>query len=132
MSPFSSSDQLPTRVGLIAGWGRFPLVVAEALTQAGKQVYCLGIRDHADPTLASICHDYDWIGLGQIGRVIRYFSRHQVAQATMAGKFHKVLLYRRWAWLHHLPDWRGLVTYYPHFVTRRRTKQDDSLLTAIV
>lgn len=129
MSPFS---KMPERVGLIAGWGRFPVVVAQALTAAGSRVYCLGIKDHADPALEKMCHDYDSVGLGQIGKVIRYFRRHDVAQATMAGKVHKVLLYRRWAWLHHLPDWRGLVTYYPHFVTRRRTKQDDSLLSAIV
>ncbi len=122
----------PPRVGLIAGWGRYPLVVAQALAAQGARVYCLGIKDHADPALAEICHDYAWIGLGQIGKVIRYFQRHGVTHATMAGKVHKVLLYRRWAWFHHLPDWRGILTYYPHFVSRRKTKQDDSLLGAIV
>ena len=95
-------------------------------------MYCLGIKDHADPALAEICHDYDWIGLGKVGGVIRYFRRHGVSQATMAGKVHKVLLYRRWAWFHHLPDWRGFLTYYPHIVARRKTMQDDSLLGAIV
>jgi DUF1009 family protein len=124
--------QCRERVGLIAGWGRYPIVVAQALVASGAQVYCLGIKDHADPVLAEICHDFEWIGLGQIGRVIRYFRRHGVSQATMAGKVHKVLLYRRFAWFHHLPDWRGLLTYYPHFVARRKTMQDDSLLGAIV
>jgi UDP-2,3-diacylglucosamine hydrolase len=122
----------PARVGLIAGSGRYPIVVAQALKASGIRVYCLGIKDHADPILAQMCHDHAWIGLGQIGRVIRYFRRHDVAQATMAGKVHKVLLYRRWAWFHHLPDWRGLVTFYPHFIARRKSMQDDSLLGAIV
>ncbi len=125
MSPFS-------KVGLIAGWGRYPIVVAKALEAQGTQVYCLGIRGHADPELGMICHDFAWIGLGQIGKVIRTFRRHGVRQATMAGKIHKVLLYRRWAWLHHLPDLRGLLTYYPHFIARRKSMQDDSLLTTIV
>jgi DUF1009 family protein len=131
-SSTDTSLQGPQRVGLIAGWGRYPIVVAQALAASGAQVYCLGIKDHADPVLAEICHDFDWIGLGQIGGVIRYFRRHGVSQATMAGKVHKVLLYRRFAWFHHLPDWRGLLTYYPHFVARRKTMQDDSLLGAIV
>ena len=122
----------PQRVGLIAGWGRYPIVVAQALVASGAQVYCLGIKDRADPVLAEICHHYDWIGLGKVGGVIRYFRRHGVSQVTMAGKVHKVLLYRRFAWFHHLPDWRGLLTYYPHFVARRKTMQDDSLLGAIV
>ena len=124
--------QLPDKVGLIAGWGRYPLVVAEALRAQGVQVYCLGIRDHADPVLADICHRYDWTGLGQIGRVARFFCRHKVTDVTMAGKVHKVRLFERWAWLHHLPDWQGIRTYYPHFVSRKKTTQDDSLLGSIV
>ena len=128
----AARPRLPARIGLIAGWGRYPLVVARALADRGVEVYCLGVRDHADPELGRICRDYQWIGLGQIGKVIRYFRRHGIAEATMAGKVHKVLLYRRWALLHHLPDWRGLLTYYPHLFARRKSMQDDSLLGSIV
>jgi DUF1009 family protein len=128
----SQRASVPAKVGLIAGWGRYPLVVAKALADQGSQVYCLGIKDHADPALAEICADFQWIGLAQIGRVIRYFRGHGVSQATMAGKVHKVLLFRRWAWFHHLPDWRGLMTFWPHAIARRKSFQDDSLLGAIV
>jgi len=123
---------LPTKVGLIAGWGRYPLVVAETLAARGVQVYCLGIKDHADPLLRDVCHEFDWTGLAKIGRVIRFFRRRGVDQVTMAGKVHKVRLFERFAWLHHLPDWRGVLTFYPHVITRRKTMQDDSLLMAIV
>jgi DUF1009 family protein len=126
------SSAPPRKIGLIAGWGRYPIVVARALEAQGTHVYCLGIKGHADPALRDICHDFDWIGLAKIGGVIRYFRRHGVLQATMAGKVHKVLLYRHWYWLHHLPDWRGLLTFYPHFITRRKNLQDDSILGAIV
>jgi DUF1009 family protein len=125
-------ESLPSRVGLIAGWGRYPLVVAETLASQGTCVYGLGIRDHCDPALADHCQAFDWIGLGQIGKVIRFFRRHGITEATMAGKVHKVRLFTRWAWLRHLPDFRGLLTYYPHFIARSRTTQDDSLLGAIV
>lgn len=123
---------LPQKVGIIAGWGRYPLVVAEALRAQGVQVYTLGIRDHADPVLAEMSTEFDWIGLGQIGKVVRFFQRHGVTEATMAGKVHKVRLFQKWAWLHHLPDWRGVLTYYPHFISRKKTTQDDSLLGTIV
>ena len=68
-----------SRVGLIAGWGRYPIVVAQALAAAGCQVYCLGIKDHADPALAEICHALrlDRAGTRSAG-VIRYFRRHGV------------------------------------------------------
>jgi len=123
---------LPAKVGLIAGWGRYPLVVAQTLAARGVQVYCLGIKDHADPLLRDVCHEFDWTGLAKVGRVIRFFRRRGVEQVTMAGKVHKVRLFERFAWLHHLPDWRGVLTFYPHVITRRKTMQDDSLLTAIV
>jgi len=123
---------LPGKVGLIAGWGRYPIVVAEALAAQGTRVYGLGIKDHCDPALRNLCADFDWIGLAQIGKVVRFFRRHEVTEATMAGKVHKVRLFEHWAWLHHLPDWRGMLTFYPHLVTRRKTMQDDSLLGAIV
>jgi DUF1009 family protein len=121
-----------TKIGLIAGWGRYPIVVAQALADQGAEVYALGIKDHADPAIAHHCRQYDWIGLGQIGKVIRYFRRHGVREATMAGKVHKVRLFQRCVWLHHLPDWQGILTYYPHFASRRKTLQDDSLLGTIV
>ncbi len=132
--PSSAPASAPARadkVGLIAGWGRYPLVVARALRAQGTEVYCLGIKGHADPALEEICNEFAWIGLAKIGRVIRFFRHHGVHQATMAGKVHKVLLYRDWYWLHHLPDWRGLMTFYPHFIARRKNLQDDSLLGAI-
>lgn len=123
---------LPKKVGIIAGWGRYPLVVAEALRSQGVEVYTLGIRDHADPAIAQLSTAFEWIGLGQIGKVVRFWQRYGVTEATMAGKVHKVRLFQKGAWLHHLPDWRGVLTYYPHFITRKKTTQDDSLLGTIV
>jgi len=129
-APLASA--LPNKVGLIAGWGRYPIVVAQALVAAGAEVYCLGVKDHADPVLADICQGFEWVGMAKIGKVLRALRRNGITQATMAGKIHKVLLYRRWAWFHHLPDWRGLMTFYPHVITRQKNMQDDSLLGAIV
>src|SRR5262245_21046660 len=83
----------PRRIGLLAGWGRYPIIVAEALKRAGYEIYCLGVRDHADPRLAEICADYQWLGLARIGTAVRYYRRHGVSQAVMAGKIHKVRLF---------------------------------------
>jgi UDP-2,3-diacylglucosamine hydrolase len=120
------------KVGLVAGWGRYPLVVAEALRAQGYETYCLGIKDHADPSIRELVTDFDWIGLAKLGGAIRYFRRHGVAQAAMAGKVHKVRLYQSWLWLKHMPDWVCLKTFYPHFVLARQDRKDDTLLGAIV
>jgi hypothetical protein len=116
---------------LLAGWGRFPVALAEALRRRGYHVCGLAIKDHADPALAECCDEFAWVGLSKLGRAIRYFRRHGVREATMAGKIHKVQLYQPWAWFRYLPDWRTLRTFWPHFVAGRRDRKDDTLLAAI-
>jgi len=122
----------PRRVGLLAGWGHYPIVLARALKRQGCCVCCLGVKDHADPILAQICDDFTWIGLAKLGHAIRYFRQQAVREACMGGKFHKMLIYQKWAWLKHLPDLHFLRTFYPHFITARKDQRDDTLLTAIV
>lgn len=120
------------RIGLLAGWGRYPLVVAEELVRQGRQVSCLGVRDHADPALARICHDFQWVGLARLGAAIRYFRRRGVTCATMAGKIHKFKLYQPRVWLKLAPDLRTMRCFFPHFVATRKDRKDDTLLLAVV
>lgn len=121
------------RVGLVAAWGNYPLVVAQALRRQNYQVYCLGVMEHADAdALAPLVDDFEWVGLARLGKAIRYFRRHGVTQATMAGKFHKRILYRPWIWFQHLPDWTTARWFYPHFVGTKADRKDDTLLGRLV
>jgi DUF1009 family protein len=122
----------PEPVGLLAGWGRYPIVVVEAMRRRGHRVVGLGVRDHADPILAELCDEFHWIGLGTVGGAIRRFRRAGVARAVMAGKIHKVMFYRPGWWLRHRPDWVAMRTFYRHFVTGAKDRKDDSLLSALV
>jgi len=128
----STTTVNPRRVGILAGWGRYPLLIAAALRRQGCEIYCLGVVGHADPALAAVCHHFRWSGLARFGAAIRYFRRHGVTEVTMAGKIFKVRLFQRWSWLRHLPDLRTIRMFLPHFWTRRKDCRDDSLLTAIV
>lgn len=120
-------------MGLIAGWGRYPIVVAQALKAQGYRVYCAAIRDHADPQLAEVCDEVFPVSVAHIGRQVRYFRRRGVEQATMAGKIHKAkVIFRRFGWLSHLPDWTTICTFFPHFVSRKKDNRDDSLLLSVV
>lgn len=120
------------RVGLLAAWGRYPVVIAEALKRQGYEVFCVGIRHHADgDALRAVCDDFIWSGFARIGRGCRYFRRNGVSQAAMAGKFHKKILYQPWVWLRHTPDLTGIRNFYPYFLGRRDRK-DDTLLGAAV
>jgi DUF1009 family protein len=107
-------------------------LIAEALRRQGHQVYCLGVKGHADPSLAQVCNDFRWTGLAKFGYAIRYLKRHGVTDAMMAGKIHKVLLFQPWRWLHIVPDLRTVRMFIPHFLTRHKDCKDDTLLGAIV
>jgi DUF1009 family protein len=56
----------------------------------------------------------------------------KVTDATMAGRLHKVVLYQPWVWFQHLPDWRAIRTFYPHFIATKKDRKDDTLLGAVV
>ena len=130
-SPTAASDLGGELIGILAGWGRFPVVVAEAIRRAGGRTAILAIRDHADAALEPLADVSGEVGVAEIGRAVAFFQRHGVSRATMAGKIHKKKLFGRHAWLKHLPDWTGLRTFWPHFVSRRHDNRDDSLLGAI-
>ncbi len=120
------------RVGLIAGWGRYPLLIARALRRQGREIYCLGVPGHADPKLADLCRDFRYCGVAKFGRACRYFRRHGVTQATMAGKFHKRIIFQPWFLLRQMPDLHTIRWFMPHFFTFRKDRRDDTLLGAAV
>jgi DUF1009 family protein len=130
--PLSDAPSLDGEmIGLIAGWGRFPVLVAEAIRRRGGRTAILAIRDHADAALAPLSDVAGEVGVAKLGHAIEFFRRHGVRRVTMAGKIHKAKLFARAAWLRHLPDWTGLTTFWPHIVSGRRDNRDDSLLGAI-
>ena len=118
----------PRKFGLIAGWGRYPVVVAEQLVRDGHDVYCLAVKGHADEKLNEICTDVKEIGVAKVGAQIRYFKKNGVKQATMAGKIFKTLLFERWSWWKHLPD-VGFWRYFSRqFLLGSADRKDDTLL----
>jgi hypothetical protein len=132
MSSANLFHDVPAKVGLIAGWGRYPIVIAEALRQRGCQIYCVGLKEHADPLLAELCDDFRWTGVSKIGQAIRYLRRHQVHIAVMAGKVFKVRLFQPGAVFKFFPDWRTTRIFWSHFVSGKKDRKDDTLLLAIV
>jgi DUF1009 family protein len=131
-SALPSPPMAGAKIGLLAGWGRYPLVVARALANQGYQTYCLGVKGHADPALAELCTDFAWIGLARLGQAADWYRSHGVRDLTMAGKIHKQVLFEPWAWLTLLPDFRTLRRFYRHFFTTTRDNKDDTLLLAVV
>ncbi len=118
-----------TPIGLIAGAGRFPILFAMKARELGIPVICIGVADMADPSLEPICAKFFWLRRMSMGSIIRNFTRHGVTRWTMAGKYHKKLLFQPWKWLRLLPDWRAFRFWFSRM---RRDNKDDSLLLGII
>ena len=73
-------------LGLIAGNGRFPFLVAAGARRAGRRVVAVAIREEADPALESAVDEMHWVGLGQLGRAIEVLKAGGAREALMAGQ----------------------------------------------
>jgi DUF1009 family protein len=80
-----------SRLGLIAGNGRFPFLVLDAARRAGHDVTVVALKEETFPELAELAARpppavVHWISLGQLGKCISVFKNAGVTKAVMAGQ----------------------------------------------
>ena len=123
----------PEKIGLVAGWGGFPVAVAKSLIAQGHEVHCCAISGHADPILETVCTSYRVFGMGRMGGQVRFLRSAGVSRATMAGKIFKTLLFKgRFDLLRHFPDLTCFRHFYPVYISRSKDQRDDTLLNTVV
>lgn len=119
----------PEPIGLLAGWGRFPVVFAQKAKSLGIPVVCVGIRGMADrAALEPHCHRFYWTRLASLGRPIRCFQRERVRRWTMAGKVFKVQIFSG-RWFTFVPDLR-MIRFW--FFRRRPDNADDNITRGLI
>ncbi|MBN1817501.1 MAG: UDP-2,3-diacylglucosamine diphosphatase LpxI [Sedimentisphaerales bacterium] len=116
-------------LGLIAGEGRLPFLVAEGARAAGLSVVCAGLMDNAEPDLAKHVDVFGYCPIARPGAWIRLLRRHNVTHTIMVGRVAKTRIYTPWRILRYLPDWRAFRIWY--WRLRGRDKRNDSILRAI-
>ena len=114
-----------TRLGLIAGNGRFPFLVLDAARGAGHDVTIVALKEETFPELADVAARppaaaLHWISLGQLGACIDLLKSAGVSQAVMAGQVKHTKLFDI------RPDWTlGRV------LMRLATKNTDSIISGV-
>lgn len=83
------------RYGLIAGNGRFPFMVVEGARRAGVSLSVAAIREETDPKIELEVERLAWVGIGQLGKMIRFFKGEGVEKAIMAGQVKHVQIFSR-------------------------------------
>ncbi len=118
-------------IGLIAGWGRFPIVFAEKTRELGIPLVTVAISGEASEELRGISTKFYWTGVAKLGRMIRCFKREGVKRFVMAGKVHKTKMFLPFYLLRYIPDWRAIKLWF-NFNRKRRDNRDDSLLLGMI
>ncbi|HEU4432622.1 MAG TPA: UDP-2,3-diacylglucosamine diphosphatase LpxI [Pyrinomonadaceae bacterium] len=109
------------KFGLIAGNGKFPFMVVEGARQQGARMVVAAIREETDPSIEGLADRVEWVGIGQLGRMIRFFKDEGVEKAIMAGQVKHVQIFSR-----AVPDARMLKV-----LLRLPRRNTDSLIGAI-
>ena len=116
-------------IGLIAGQGRLPFLVAAGAKQAGLKVVCVGLLDNALPQLADKVDVFYNVAIARPGSWIRKLRKHGVTDTIMVGRVAKSRVFTPWRILKYLPDWRALKIWY--WTLRKKDKRNDTLLCAL-
>lgn len=79
--------------GLIAGNGRFPFLVIEGARRMGVSLAVVAIREETDAEIERLADRVIWIGIGQLGKMIRFFKSEGVERVVMAGQVKHVQIF---------------------------------------
>lgn len=120
MTP-SSDHNSSGAVGMIAGSGLLPILVADGIRASGRKVFCVGLRDQFDPTLRDHCDAFHTAGTFQIGKWIRLLRRARIEETVMVGRVGKAQMYEPLRLIRQLPDLRAILLYYRRLRFDRRS-----------
>jgi UDP-2,3-diacylglucosamine hydrolase len=111
-----------TRLGLIAGNGKFPFLVLDAARAQGFEVVVAAIREETFPEIESRgAASVHWLSLGELSKLIDIFKAEGVTRAVMAGQVKHKQIFSAIK-----PDWR-----LAKLLLSLGTRNTDSLLGAI-
>ncbi len=115
------------KLGLIAGNGRFPILFAKGARENNVPVIAVGIANEASREIEQYVDKLYWVGVAQIGKLIKIFKEENITKAVMAGGLTKTNMFSSWRNLKLMPDLRTINLWYRHV----KKRDDHSLLGAV-
>ncbi len=109
------------KLGLIAGNGKFPLLVRDAALARGLSVIIAAIKEETDSGIARDGVPVHWLSLGELSKLIETFKAEGVTRAVMAGQVKHKQIFSSIK-----PDWR-----LAKLLFSLGTRNTDSLIGAV-
>jgi DUF1009 family protein len=120
-------------LGLIAGEGIFPHLVARGARKAGRSVVCCGFDGIADASLVDEVDRYRRVSFVRLASWARFLRKHGCREAVLVGRVKKQRLHDAgrggellWA-IRQLPDWTTFRAWYT--ILRKDRRSETALLT---
>ena len=108
-------------LGIIAGNGIYPKLLADSARKAGvKKIVAAGFTDETDPILEQHVDMLDWMRVGQLNRLLKFFRAQDVHHAIMAGQIAPKNLFDL------QPDWKALL-----LLGKLKERNAESIFAAI-
>jgi len=110
------------KLGLIAGKGDLPKVIAREAKAQGYTVIAIALDPLADKSLSSYVDEMKQVNVGKFGKIIDAMKQCGIKKAVMAGKVSKTLLYKS----NITPDLKAVKLLFS-----LKDRSDDSIMLAI-
>jgi DUF1009 family protein len=112
---------IPDVLGVIAGNGVYPRLLADAARKAGvKKIIAAAFTNETDPILAQHVDLIEWMRVGQLNRLLKFFDQNKVHHAMMAGQIAPSNLFDL------RPDWKALL-----LLAQLKQRNAESIFAAI-
>src|SRR6188472_1477281 len=96
--------KIPAALGIIAGNGVYPRLLADSARNTGvKKIVAAAFTNETDPALTQHVDVIEWMRVGQLSRLLKFFREQQVHLAIMAGQIAPNNLFDL------RPDWKALL-----------------------
>lgn len=115
-------------IGIIAGGGRLPMVIAEGMRAAGREVCVVGLRGHCSEEILEMADRCTTAGTMRIGSWIRACQRFNVKEAVLVGRVDKAVMHVPFRFIRNIPDLRTIDIWYRRL---RHDKRSANLLRVV-
>ncbi|MCD6364417.1 MAG: UDP-2,3-diacylglucosamine diphosphatase LpxI, partial [Planctomycetes bacterium] len=115
-------------VGLIAGSGRLPFLIARGVHNTGRPVIVAGLAGLASPRLPDQADKFAWFNIVRLGKLLRYLRRNGAYETVMIGGVHKREMFSPLRFLRYIPDLAAVRLWYS---TVRNDRRDNAVLLAV-
>ena len=115
-------------IGIIAGGGRLPMVIAEGMRAAGRQVCVIGLRGHCSREILDMADRCTTAGTMRVGSWIRACKRFGVKEAVLVGRVDKAGMHVPFRFIRNIPDLRTIDIWYRRL---RHDKRSAHLLRVV-